>query len=109
MLAFTLLIKSSGFATHSYKTSLCDKAVLKCYVALKLPKASSFAVDLAVNLTDLQSPPQQHYKIWKYEIFMTTNQYNDLGLLEPRIPGVLYMHCEIQNLPEILSEVTVLG
>lgn len=58
MLAFTLLIQSS--ATPLYKTSLCVKAVLKC--CLKITKASSFTVDLATNLTDSQSPPQQHYK-----------------------------------------------
>lgn len=105
MLAFTLLIQSS--ATPLYKTSLCVKAVLKC--CLKITKASSFTVDLATNLTDSQSPPQQHYKTWQYEICMTTDEYNDFSLLEPRIPGVLYVLCELQNLPEILSEVTVLG
>lgn len=76
---------------------------------LKIAKATSFTVDLATSFTDLQSRPQQHYKTQKYEICMTTNQYNDFGLLESRIPGVLYMLCEIQNLPEILSEVTVFG
>lgn len=46
-------------------------------------QTSSFTVDLATKLTDLQSSPQQHYKTQKYEICMTTNQYNDFGLTEP--------------------------
>lgn len=40
---------------------------------LKIAKAASFTVDLATNLTNLQSPLQQHYKTRKYEIRLTTN------------------------------------
>lgn len=58
---------------------------------LKIAEAPSFIVDIATNLTDLQSPLQQHYKTWKYEMCLTTNQYNDFRLLEPRILGALYV------------------
>lgn len=73
MLAFTLPLQSSVFATHLYKASPCDKAELQMLHCLKIAKAASFTVDLATNLTNLQSPLQQHYKTRKYEICLTTN------------------------------------
>jgi len=38
----------------------------------------------------------------KYDIFVTTKQYNDFGLLELRLFSTVCVLSELQNLPEIL-------
>lgn len=107
MLALTQS-RSSVFTAHLYKTLRCGKAIIEMLHCLTIAKVSSFTVDLSCYVTSrfLKSSPAtlQHKK---YEIFMTTNEYNDFGLLELRLFTTIYVLCELQN-TEILPEMTVL-